>query len=104
MTITYTRTYRDAMVKDVGDLVDVVQSFQCVIVGTEDDVSIELNNRVDLSNPDPSKFVEFKDLTAEILDEWTNEYLDIGSIELDIANKIISIVNTRDITSKPLPF
>ena len=104
MAITYTRTYTGSMVKDVGELKDVVQSFQCLITGTDGTATASINSRVDLTDPDPETFVEFEDLTKEILDNWTDEYLDVAGIELDISNKIIAINNSRSITNKAFPF
>jgi hypothetical protein len=104
MTVTYTRTYTGSMVKDVRDLKDVVQSFQCLITGTDGTTTASINMRVDLTDPDPETFIVFEDLTKELLDEWTDEHLDVAGIEEDIANKIIAINNSRSITDKAFPF
>ena len=105
MTITYTRTYSSPMVTTVGNLLNVVISFQCMITGEDDDGnSFSYNNRVDLPTVNPTKFVVFDDLTKDIFDTWANEYLNIESIELDISNSIQAVVNSRSIVQKALPF
>jgi len=105
MAITYTRTYSSPMVTKVGDLSDVVISYQCLITGDDGEGNIvSINNRVDLPTVNPEDFIVYSSLTREIFDNWTDEYLNVSTIEDDISRAIESIINTRAIEQKDLPF
>ena len=106
MNITYTREYSRVMVADVNQMTDVVQSYYCNITGIDSDsgVSIPVGIEVSLSSPEnKDTFIQFNDLTKEILDAWTDSAVDIGYLESTIAESIDAIVNPKTIV-KELPF
>ena len=97
MNITYTRSYSNVKVHNVNDLTNVVNSFYCIITGTDSDSGISTPIGVDVilsdSNPDPATFVRFQNLTPAILDAWVDSYVDVNYYQNLISEGISNIVN-----------
>ena len=105
MNITYTREYSQVAVATEGRLKDVVKSFYCNITGTDSDsgTSIPVGFGVDLTSPDPSTFVKYKDLTKDIFDGWVDTFANISYYESAIADAI-AIAISPPTTIKDPPF
>lgn len=105
MNITYTREYSQVAVATEGRLKDVVKSFYCIVTGTDSDssTSIPVGFKVDLTSPDPSTFVKYKDLTKDIFDGWVDTFSNIAYYESAAADAIAAAISPPT-TIKDLPF
>ena len=105
MNITYTREYSQVAVAAEGRLKDVVKSFYCTLTGIDSDSgnSIPVGFKVDLTSPDPSTFVKYKDLTKEIFDGWVDALSNVAYYESAVADAISAAI-APPTTIKDLPF
>jgi len=105
MNITYLKEYSQVAVATEGKLKDVVKSFYCILTGSDSDsgTSIPVGFKVDLTSPDPSKFVKYKDLTKEIFDGWVDTFSNIAYYESAVADAI-NVAVAPPTTIKDLPF
>jgi len=106
MSITFTRAYsRATVIKTDDGLQDVITSVYCAVYATDDETGIResMGSVINLNPPQPSRFIPFEQITAELLDSWImpkNQYVEMES-------KLVNAVNLKlnpPVVIKELPF
>ena len=89
----------EPLVKDEGDLSNVVVDLVCGMTGTDGEYSAYIDTMHKLSSPDPSSFIPFEDLTQE----WAVEIADTVAEERGFKASLDSQIAAAKVrpTSKP---
>lgn len=104
--INITRTYSSATVKkQEGSLNDVVTAVYCICRGedTETGVFDTVGESIVMDPPVESNFIDFSQLTSEIVDSWVINKQQYIELEDKVKNGILAKINTI-YEDKPLPF
>ena len=99
MANTYTWSRLQALVKDEGDLSNVVVDLVCGMTATDGEYSAYIDTLHKLSPPDPDNFIPFEDLTNEWAVEIANSVANERGFR-DSLDKQIDAAKIRP-TSKP---
>ena len=99
MANTYTWSRLQALVKDEGDLRNVVVDLVCGMTATDGEYSAYIDTLHKLSPPDPDNFIPFEDLTNEWAVEIANSVANERGFR-DSLDKQIDAAKIRP-TSKP---
>jgi hypothetical protein len=76
-----------------NDMVNIVKTVHYSAILTEKEYSAELLGSVDLTTPEPYQFINYDELSQELVLSWIKPYLDLQSIENSLVNKLNSIKN-----------
>ena len=99
MANTYTWSRLQALVKDEGDLSNVVVDLVCGMTATDGEYIAYIDTLHKLSPPDPDNFIPFEDLTNEWAVEIANSVANERGFR-DSLDKQIDAAKIRP-TSKP---
>ena len=99
MANTYTWSRLQALVKDEGDLSNVVVDLVCGMTATDGEYSAYIDTLHKLSPPDPDNFIAFDDLT----NVWAVEIANSGAYERGFRDSLDKQIDAAKIrpTSKP---
>lgn len=84
-----------------NDMFDVVKTVHYTAILTEKEYSAELIGSVNLNTPEPYQFINYKDLSEELVMDWIKPYLDLQYIKNCLVDKLNSIKNPTTYKNPP---
>ena len=100
MANEYQWTRLEPLVKDEGDLNNVVVDLVCGLTGTDGEYGAYIDTMHKLSDPDPSAFIPFDELTQE----WAVEIADAVAEERDFKATLDSQIAAAKVRPTTKPF
>lgn len=76
-----------------NDMTNVIKTVHYAAILTEKEYSAELLGSINLKTPEPYQFINYDDLSEELVISWIKPYLDIQSIQNSLTTELNSIKN-----------
>jgi hypothetical protein len=76
-----------------NDMTNVIKTVHYSAILTDKEHSAELIGSINLKTPEPYQFINYNDLSEELVISWIKPCLDLVSIENSLASKLNSIKN-----------
>ena len=100
--ILYDFIFNSVEVTQTDDLSNVVKKVIWQLKGSEDEIAVFVPFSTEMDPPNNEQFINFEDLTEEIMISWVSEKIDVASIKLNILKEIE--LKKNPVLEKPLPW